>query len=139
MPFTYQRTVRFHDTDAAGVVYFANILSMCHEAYEASLAATGITLRTFLSGRPLALPIVHAEADFSQPLFCGESYLIQVQPHRLGSDKFEVHYTIQTTASSPSLSRAKTVHLCIQPDTRTRSPLPAPVEQWLQHWSSPEA
>jgi hypothetical protein len=39
MPFSYVRTVRLADTDAAGVVYFARTLSICHEAYEAALAA----------------------------------------------------------------------------------------------------
>ncbi|MBD2021122.1 1,4-dihydroxy-2-naphthoyl-CoA hydrolase, partial [Leptolyngbya sp. FACHB-36] len=46
MPFVYSRTVRFSDTDAAGVVYFASALSICHEAYEASLAAVGVDLRS---------------------------------------------------------------------------------------------
>jgi len=36
MPFTYSRTVHFADTDAAGVVFFANFLAICHEAYEES-------------------------------------------------------------------------------------------------------
>ena len=34
MAFAYYYTVRFQDTDAAGVVYFANVLRICHEAYE---------------------------------------------------------------------------------------------------------
>jgi 1,4-dihydroxy-2-naphthoyl-CoA hydrolase len=32
MIFTYQRTIRFADTDAAGVVYFYKILIIIHEA-----------------------------------------------------------------------------------------------------------
>lgn len=48
MPFTYNRTVRFQDTDAAGVVYFANVLGICHEAYEESLEASSINLKDFL-------------------------------------------------------------------------------------------
>ena len=39
MPFTYERTIRLGDTDAAGIMFFANYLVLCHEAYEASLAA----------------------------------------------------------------------------------------------------
>ena len=38
MPFSYSRSVRFADTDAAGVVFFANYLALCHEAYEEALA-----------------------------------------------------------------------------------------------------
>lgn len=47
MSFYYTRIVHFQDTDAAGVIYFANILAICHEAYEASLAAFNINLRFF--------------------------------------------------------------------------------------------
>jgi 1,4-dihydroxy-2-naphthoyl-CoA hydrolase len=32
MPFSHHRTVRFADTDAAGVVFFARTLAICHEA-----------------------------------------------------------------------------------------------------------
>jgi 1,4-dihydroxy-2-naphthoyl-CoA hydrolase len=64
MPFTYLRTVHFQDTDAAGVVYFANVLAMCHEAYEASLAASGINLKAFFSNPEVAFPIIHASVDF---------------------------------------------------------------------------
>jgi 1,4-dihydroxy-2-naphthoyl-CoA hydrolase len=56
MFFTYNRTVRFQDTDAAGVVYFANVLSMCHEAYEASLAASGINLKSFFNNPTVLFP-----------------------------------------------------------------------------------
>ena len=48
MSFTYHRTIRFKDTDAAGVVYFANILAICNEAYEESLEASGIDFRNEL-------------------------------------------------------------------------------------------
>ncbi|MHC5822651.1 MAG: acyl-CoA thioesterase, partial [Nostoc sp.] len=49
MPFTYNRTVRFQDTDAAGVVYFASVLSICHEAYEESLEASSINIKDFFT------------------------------------------------------------------------------------------
>ena len=64
MGFRYERTVRLADTDAAGVVYFARVLSICHEAYEASLAAAGVPLASWIRKGTIALPIVHAHADF---------------------------------------------------------------------------
>ena len=45
MSFAYSRTIHFADTDAAGVVYFARYLSICHEAYEEALAAAGIDMK----------------------------------------------------------------------------------------------
>src|SRR4028118_1740717 len=94
MPFTYTRTVHFQDTDAAGVVYFANVLAMCHEAYEASLATSGISLKSFFNDPTVAIPIVHASVDFLRPLFCGDQLLIQVIPKSITDSKFEIDYQL---------------------------------------------
>jgi len=53
MAFTYRRTIRFADTDAAGVVFFPNYFSICHEAYEESLAADGIEFQSFSASTTL--------------------------------------------------------------------------------------
>ncbi|PSB09081.1 1,4-dihydroxy-2-naphthoyl-CoA hydrolase [filamentous cyanobacterium CCP1] len=133
MPFTYHRTIYFHDTDAAGVVYFANVLSMCHEAYEAALAASGINLKEFFSGQSSALPIVHAEIDFSKPMFCGEQYAIQVLPSQLTDSKFQIAYQVFSLENPEyQASAATTIHVCINTATRTRTPLPCEVLQWLE-------
>lgn len=136
-PFIYYRVVRFQDTDAAGVVYFANVLSMCHEAYEAWLAAIGINLKEFFSGKTLAVPIVHAEIDFAQPMFCGETYAIHLTPLRLSDSKFKISYSIFPSDDDPLvdqklISQATTIHVCINPQTRTRSALPSELLQQLQ-------
>jgi 1,4-dihydroxy-2-naphthoyl-CoA hydrolase len=133
MTFVYQRTIYFHDTDAAGVVYFANVLSMCHEAYEAALAASGIHLKQFFSGQSIALPIVHAAIDFTKPMFCGELYAIQVAPTQLTDSKFQIAYTIAPPEQPEAqASTATTLHVCIDTATRARTPLPSEVLHWLQ-------
>jgi 1,4-dihydroxy-2-naphthoyl-CoA hydrolase len=136
MPFTYDRTIYFRDTDAAGVVYFANVLSMCHEAYEASLAASGIDLRAFFQAQSIALPIVHAAIDFSKPMFCGEQYTIQVSPTQLTESKFQITYQI-ALRDKPEYqsSQATTLHLCIDAVSRSRRSFPPDVLLWLQSFS----
>jgi 1,4-dihydroxy-2-naphthoyl-CoA hydrolase len=129
MTFIYSRTIRFHDTDAAGVVYFANVLSICHEAYEASLASTGIDLKAFFRGAPVAVPIVHADINYFQPMFCGEDYGISVMPTLLSPDKFQVKYEIR--AGETLISQATTLHLCINAATRSRMSLPPELQHWL--------
>lgn len=129
MPFVYHRTIRFHDTDSAGVVYFANVLSICHEAYEASLAAAGIDLKTFFKPEVVAVPIVQATATYLQPMFCGEVYAVAVAPTLLSPEKFQIDYTIY--ADDTATSRATTTHLCINTATRSRTPLPPQLHQWL--------
>ncbi|MBW4516308.1 MAG: acyl-CoA thioesterase [Timaviella obliquedivisa GSE-PSE-MK23-08B] len=133
MSFHHSRTIHFQDTDAAGVVYFANVLAMCHEAYEASLANTGFNLREFFTHSAFALPIVHARVDFLCPMFCGLEYEIQVKPAYLNPRKFEISYSILLLKEPENpISQATTVHVCIDPVTRTRLDLPTEIMQWLQ-------
>ena len=137
MPFTYNRTVRFRDTDAAGVVYFANVLSICHEAYEASLAASNINLKSFFNNPVAAIPISHASVDFQRPMFCGDELLIHLIPQQLNDNKFEITYQIVAASSSEQqLAKATTRHVCIDPITRTKTQLPEEIIQWLLGWSS---
>lgn len=132
MPFTHPRTVRFQDTDAAGVVYFANVLSICHEAYEASLMASGINLQSFFNNPTVAIPIVHASVDFLRPMFCGDQLLIHLAPQYLSEYKFEISYQV-VMASSPEqlLAKAITLHVCIDSITRSKTPLTDAIVQWL--------
>ncbi|MEA5510583.1 thioesterase family protein [Crocosphaera sp. UHCC 0190] len=130
---TYNRIIRFSDTDAAGVVYFASLLSICHEAYENALETAGIDLKTFFQNTDIAVPIVHAEIDFYQPLFCGDRLQISLIPTQLNDTEFEIAYEILTLSSSTvCLAKAKTKHVSINPLIRKRTPLPSSLIQWLQ-------
>jgi len=136
MPFVYKRTVRFQDTDAAGVVYFANVLAMCHEAYEASLAATEIDLKVFFSNPAIAIPIVHAEVDFFRPLFCGDQLQIQLTPQLLSAQEFIIHYQIfAAEMGDRALCKAQTRHVCIDPTARVRQDLSNVMLTWLKQWA----
>jgi 1,4-dihydroxy-2-naphthoyl-CoA hydrolase len=130
---TYERTIHFQDTDAAGVVYFANVLAICHEAYEASLADSGLELRSFFSDPNCAIPIVHANVDFFRPMFCGDIVTVHLQAVELSDSEFEVAYEmISTDKDHSKLARGLTRHVCIEPTRRRRQPLPEPIQKWLQ-------
>lgn len=131
MKFTYHRTVRFQDTDAAGVVYFANVLSMCHEAYEASLLEFDIELKFFFTNPTLAIPIIHASVDFRHPMYCGDKLQINLMSQQLDEHKFEIAYQIFNISSLQHiLATAITRHICIEAKTKTRALLPEKLRQW---------
>ncbi len=130
MPFTYNRIIRFHDTDAAGVVYFANVLSICHEAYEASLAASGINLKDFFTNTSVGFPIVHANVDFLRPMFCGDNLAISLIPQKLSVDKFEITYEV--TNIDVLVAKAVTRHVCIDVSSRSKQELPDEMSEWLE-------
>lgn len=135
MAFFYTRTVRFQETDAAGVVYFANVLAMCHEAYEASLVASGVNLKTFFSNPSVAIPIVHAGVDFFRPLFCGDLLTIELIPNQLSDNEFEIVYRVFVgEVTDKCAAQAITRHVCIEPAKRSRHSLAAEMMQWLCRW-----
>ncbi len=130
MPFTYNRIIRFHDTDAAGVVYFANVLSICHEAYEESLVASGINLKDFFTNTSVGFPIVHANVDFLRPMFCGDNLAISLVPQKLSVDKFEITYEVTNT--DVLVAKAITRHVCIDVSSRSKQELPDEMSEWLE-------
>lgn len=127
---SYSRTIRLVDTDAAGVIYFASLLSICHEAYEDRLIQSGINLKTFFQNTETALPIVHGEIDFFQPLFCGDRIEIQLIPNVINEHSFEISYQIFLIESSDKkIAQGKTKHVCINPLSREKISLPDPIRK----------
>jgi 1,4-dihydroxy-2-naphthoyl-CoA hydrolase len=133
MSFTYHRTIHFKDTDAVGVVYFSNAFSICHEAYEALLESLTIDLKEYFSGKSLAVPIVHAEIDFMQPMYCGDKICIVLSGTIQLENTFILKYEIYQNDSDVNkpIAIASTRHVAIDPMTRKRSKLPIELMQWL--------
>jgi 1,4-dihydroxy-2-naphthoyl-CoA hydrolase len=124
MVFNYYRTIHLADTDAAGVIYFARMLSICHEAYEVGLKTAGIDLKSFFQNSSVAIPIVHGEIDFFRPVFCGDELIIELTPKLLNETSFEINYLILGIVGQENYAKAKTKHVCINPETRKRVNLP---------------
>ena len=134
MGFKYSRRIYLGDTDAAGVVYFARGIEICHEAYEESLTAAGISLQQTISEREIALPIVRAEIDFLRPLFCGDRIIIDLTTNLVSSTEFTVSYQIFNAANPNQLViKATTQHVCINPNLRSRVDLLPAMLDWLEN------
>lgn len=132
MPFSHSRTVRFADTDAAGVVFFANYLAICHEAYEESLAAAGIELQPFFQNEGLIVPISKSEAEYLRPLRPGEKLQITVTPEVLTENSYAVRFEIHKLSPVKKLAaRIRTEHVATSPAKRERVPLPPALVAWV--------
>jgi 1,4-dihydroxy-2-naphthoyl-CoA hydrolase len=133
MPFQYARTAHFADTDAAGVVFFANYLAICHEAYEEALSEAGIDLKRFFSDNGVVVPIIKSEAEYLRPISCGDRLSVSVKPKALSDNSFEIEYEV--TRLGPPVKcavRARTEHVCIDSSTRARRVLPGPLSDWVR-------
>ena len=133
------RTVRFGDTDAAGVMHFHQLLRWCHEAWEESLERSGVAAAAvFPGGDPaagdggpsVALPIVHCSADFRRPLRCGDRLQVRLSPRRLDGDSFEVAYAF--ARDGEPVARGLLRHRAIEAASRRPCDLPPVLEGWLE-------
>ena len=128
------RTVRFGDTDAAGVMHFPQLLHWCHEAYEESLERFGIAAAEVFprpgSKPEIALPIVHCSADFFKPLVCGDPLAIALEPQRLDPGCFEVRYRFSSKGTP--VAEGLTRHVAISSSERARRELPSAINRWLE-------
>jgi 1,4-dihydroxy-2-naphthoyl-CoA hydrolase len=131
-PLRIPYRVRLADTDAAGVVYFAHLLQMCHTAYEEVLINQGINLQEYLTQGTIALPIIHGEIDCLRPIYWGDQVLIALTPQFLSDTELLIGYELTADAEFREiLARGKTRHVCINPSTRKRLPFPPEIKQSL--------
>jgi 1,4-dihydroxy-2-naphthoyl-CoA hydrolase len=130
MEYRWDYQIQLRDTDAAGVVYFANFLTICHAAYEASLSAAGIDLRLLISGSEVALPIVHASGDFKKPLYCGDRVQVLFIPIHISESEFQVNYRL-CLSDGKVAGTVLTKHVAIGVIDRQRSKLPSLVDAWI--------
>ncbi len=128
------RTVRFGDTDAAGVMHFHQLLRWCHVAYEESLERFGVAPGTLFPGPgrtpSVALPIVHASADFLRPLACGDPLAIELRPLQRDSGSFEIRYRFLHVGREAAIGLTR--HVAIEAASRRRTALPGAIVRWLE-------
>jgi 1,4-dihydroxy-2-naphthoyl-CoA hydrolase len=131
MPYSYSRTIHFPDTDAAGVVFFANYLVICHEAYEEALAAAGLDVATFFAANGIVVPIARSSAEYLRPLRVGDKLRISVLPELLSENSFALSFELFRLGPPEKLAaRVRTEHICTSRQLRERVPLPPALAAW---------
>ncbi len=133
-----ERIVRFGDIDGAGVIHFHNLLRWCHEAWEESLDNYGLSSIDIFpstsnrqSCHPIALPIVHCEADFFSPIRIGNELLVKLLPRKLDVRSFEVKYLF-LIGKDKSVASALIRHFAINSALTEPSDLPEGIDRWLE-------
>ncbi len=116
-------TIKLHDTDAAGILFFSNQFKIVHDIYEKFLAKIGYPLRDRFERRDFYLPIVRAEADFLQTLKVGDTLEVELQVAAIGESSFTLKYSL-TDLDGIVVGTARTVHVTVDPETMQKIDLP---------------
>jgi 1,4-dihydroxy-2-naphthoyl-CoA hydrolase len=132
--FTYTTKIRLHDTDAAGIIFFANQFKIIHDAYEDLLEENGWSFQKMLKGTSYFLPIVHAESNYLAPVHVGNKIAIAIKVGHIGTTSFSFEYTLKR--GKTLVGTAKTVHVTINQKTSKKIPLPADMRRALVKYQS---
>ena len=132
-----KRTVRFGETDAAGVVHFLQLFKWCHEAWEESLEKYGIPLQDIFpsshintSQPDVALPVIYSEANYFKPLYVGDSIKIELYPENIDDSSFILRFEFEKSGEQIGLIKIK--HISINPIKREKCLLPQQIQFWLK-------
>jgi len=120
--FAHPLTIRLHDTDAAGVLFYGHLFRHTQDAYEAFMAAIGLPLDGLIRDG-CWLPLVHAEADYLIPMRHGDRFGVEVAVAALGESSYSISYGFRDGAGALR-ARARTVHVHLGPDRTGSAPLP---------------
>ena len=130
-----KRTVRFGETDAAGVMHFQKLFTWCHEAWEESLLKYGLNPSDIFpidtkSPPKIALPIVSCSANYFKPIYTGDILETMIVPKKNNINSFEIETNFIKKGENVAMGRIK--HIAIDANTRKRALLPDSIELWLE-------
>ena len=119
----YQTKIKLHETDAAGLLFFSHQFKLMHDAYEVLLETIGFGFAELIRNKDFFLPIVHAESDYTLPLFVGDTLEVQVSVDHVGQTSFTLGYKILNNRKE-LVGTGQTVHVTVDKKTHKKIPLP---------------
>lgn len=132
--FIAHNQVRMHDTDMAGILFFARQFRFAHDALEDFAASEGFQFNEVFHKGSFLFVIVHAEADYMIPLKVSDKLEVHLTIEQIGHSSFTVAYDIYKVENSKPIlaGRAKTVHVTIDGKKRTKIPIPEDLRKTLK-------
>jgi 1,4-dihydroxy-2-naphthoyl-CoA hydrolase len=127
--FQHSFTVRLSQTDAGGVVYFAEYFNIAHQCYEAFLDTVWPVDRGIEAG--ILMPIVHAEADYQAPLRVSQRGTVTLVPREIRRSSYTLGYTIRGEGASAAVT-VQTVHAVVDLHWKSQR-IPEPLAQALKN------
>lgn len=137
--YNHQYTVRLQDIDAAGVIFYGQLFTIAHGAWEQVLADNGCSLAQLIKTGEYALPVVRAEAEFLRPIQHGDTLNIQVSVSKIDDSSFTclMAMTIGEASERPRLAASVTqVHVCIDCKTAASISIPPHIRSTLTQLSA---
>lgn len=120
--FEYNYIIKFHDVDAAGIIFFSNAYKIAHDAYQELMNSFKLE-EDFFQNKKYAFPIIHSEADYLKPLQFNDKIIVKANTNRVSNTSYEFNFNFYNTNDEVCVV-VKTVHVCVELKSFKKSSLP---------------
>lgn len=120
--FSTRVKIKFREGDPAQIMYFGNVFSLAHDAFEEFIVEAGYKWEEWFRTKDYMIPIRHTEADFLAPFMPGKYYEINATVAHLGQSSFTMAYEL--ASGSTVHARVKMVHTCLDQKSKQKIDLP---------------
>jgi len=129
-PFRWPVRVYYEDTDAAGVVYYANYLRFLERARTEWLAALGFTLTALQSEHGVLFVVHRLEIEYRQPARLYDALDVTLAPATIGRSRLVAAQDV--LRDEQCLVRARVTLACLEPASWRPARIPAAVVQRME-------
>jgi acyl-CoA thioester hydrolase len=128
-PFRFPVRVYYEDTDAAGVVYYANVLKFMERARTEWLAALGFPLAAFERDHGVVFVVHRCEIDFLRPGRLNDDLVVTVEDVHCGASRLVMR---QEVLREEALTSARVTLACLDAARWRPIRMPRPLAQRLE-------
>lgn len=116
--YSVRKQINFFDCDPAGIMFFGNVFKLCHSVYEEFINSLNLNF-DFWAGNTFAVPILHSEADYLQPLKTGDEITIEMSVLSLKKYMYELYFECKNLKGEVC-DRVQSVHIYIDLETKKK-------------------
>lgn len=124
--FVWPVRVYYEDTDAGGVVYYANYLKFMERARTEWLRALGIEQDRLTQEEGLVFAVRQISVDYLKPALFNQSLNVSVRLTKLGSVSLYLEQAIVSEAGV-TLCQGRIKIACLDADSFRPKPIPKPI------------
>ncbi len=125
-----RKQIYYHDTDAGGIVYYANYLKYLEEARTEFLESRGIGIAAFLA-RGLFYAVRSCNIIYKAPARYGDTVIVDARIAQLTGAQIVFAQSVVDQATGKPLAEASVALVCLTRDFKPR-PIPADIKEKLK-------
>jgi len=129
-PFRFQVRVYYEDTDAAGVVYYANYLKFMERARTEWLAAIGFPLAAFEREHGVVFVVHRCEIDYLRPARLNDALDVSVEVADRGAARLVLGQNV--ARAEQLLTAARVTLACVDAQTMRPARIPSALAERLE-------